>query len=139
MARVRGLDRFKKRMANIRQLTPREVTAALYAAGQAIEIDAEHSITDGSISGKGHIPSNPGEPPNADTRLLDSSIETVLVDGPEGGKVNVESNAPYAAHLEFGTSKMAERPYMRPAAERQRKKASELVAAAMRGVVRRSR
>jgi HK97 gp10 family phage protein len=137
MARVTGDGRFKDRLGNIAKLTPKEATAALYAAGQAIEIDAEHSITDGSISGKGHVPSLPGEPPNADTRLLDSSIETVLVDGPEGGRVNVESNAPYAAHLEFGTSKMAERPYMRPAVERNRDKVTKLVAAATANVVRR--
>ena len=117
------------------QLTEREVTAALYAAGQEIEIDAEHSITDGSISGKFHVPSLPGEPPNADTRLLDQSIETDIV-GP--GRVEVSSNAPYAAHLEFGTSKMHERPYMRPAVQRKKKRASALIAKAIKGVVRRS-
>ena len=136
MVKITGGNGFRGTMKRLETLTPREVTAALYAAGQAIEIDAEHSITDGSISGKGHVVSEPGEPPNADTRLLDSSIETELPDGPEGGRVRVTSNAPYAAFLEFGTSKMAERPYMRPAVERNRKRVSELVAKAIKGVVR---
>jgi HK97 gp10 family phage protein len=49
--------------------------------------------------------------------------------------VEVSANAPYAAALEFGTSKMAERPYMRPAVARKRKEAIALVRKAVRDVV----
>lgn len=111
--------------ARAKSLTDR----ALYAAGQLIEIESERSITANSISGPGHIPSAPGQPPNADTRLLDTSIHTVVV-GPD--RVNVESTAPYAAALEFGTSRMAERPYMRPAVNAKRKEANQLIAEAVR-------
>lgn len=100
------------------------VDRALYAAGQSIEIEAEVSITAGSISGKGHVASLPGEAPNADTRELDTNINTVVV-GPL--RVNVEATAPYAGYLEFGTSRMAERPFMRPAAEKKRPEAVELI------------
>ena len=119
-------DRLQK-MAS--QSTKTAADRALYAAGQLIEIAAENSITEGSISGPGHIPSRPGEPPNADTRLLDTSIHTVPV-GP--GRVNVESTAPYAAALEFGTSRMAARPYMAPAAKKEAPNARRLIAEAMR-------
>lgn len=122
--KVTGLD---KVIINLSKLGPeisRQGTAALYAAGQEIEIAAEISITDGSVSGKGHVPSLLGEPPNADTRLLDTSIDTTI-EAP--GRVNVTSNAPYSAHLEFGTSRMAERPFMRPALEKKRERANELV------------
>ena len=102
---------------------------ALYAAGQLIEIEAEHSITEGSISGAGHVPSLPGQPPNADTRQLDTSIHTVVVGR---GRVNVESTAPYSAALEFGTSKMAARPFMAPAAKKKSPEAKKLVAEAIR-------
>lgn len=108
-----------------RSLTDR----ALYVAGQLIEIEAERSITEGSISGPGHIPSKPGEAPNADTRLLDTSIHTVVVGR---GRVNVESTAPYSAALEFGTSKMAARPYMTPASKKKSPEAKKLVAEAIR-------
>ena len=57
-----------------RMQNTRDIVKALYLAGQRIELEAERSITQGSISGKGHIPSFPGEPPNADTRLLDTNI-----------------------------------------------------------------
>lgn len=107
----------------------RRVSAALEAAGEQIEIEAELSITRGSVSGRGHVPSKPGEPPSNDTSTLRNNIETTRI-GPLS--IEVSSNAPYAAHLEFGTSKMAARPYMRPAAEKMRPKVSELIGLAVR-------
>jgi HK97 gp10 family phage protein len=110
------------------QRTPQAVARALYSAGQLIESDAEHSITAGSISGKGHIPSLPGEAPNNDTSFLRSNIETEI-GGP--GVVTVTSKAPYSAALEYGTSRMAARPFMRPATERNRKKVAQMVGEAL--------
>lgn len=121
-----------KRMA---QRTPRQVAAKLYEAGQLIELDAERSITAGSVSGINHVPSAPGQPPNADTRKLDSNIET-SVGGP--GLVIVESKAEYSAALEYGTSRMEARPFMRPAVERNRRKVVELVGDAVNISIRRS-
>lgn len=124
MAKNPHSDRLK-RMA---QKTPKEIARALYAGGQLIEIEAERSITAGSISGKGHIPSRPGEPPNADTRQLDLNIETEI-GGP--ALVTVTSKAPYSAFLEYGTSRMAARPFMRPATEKNRAKVVKLVGDAL--------
>lgn len=124
-------DRLKK----IAERTPQQVARALYMAGQLIENDAEKSITDGSISGAGHIPSLPGQPPNADTRFLDTNIETEI-GGP--GIVTVTSKAPYSAALEYGTSKMAARPYMRPSVERNRKKVVKMVGDAVKVTLARS-
>lgn len=107
----------------------RRVYQALFVAGSMIETEAEISITAGSVSGKNHVPSAPGEPPNADTRLLDTSIETT--GDPEAVKVTVTSNAPYSAALEFGTSRMEERPFMRPATAKKRPEAVRLVHTAM--------
>lgn len=111
--------------------TQGNVLRALYAGGQLIELEAERSITQGSISGAGHVPSSPGQPPNADTRLLDTSIDTIIAKAAPP-IVHVRSNAPYSAPLEFGTSKMAERPFMRPAAKKKRSAVVDLVAAAVR-------
>lgn len=105
-----------------------QVNRALYAAGQEIEVEAEISITSGSISGPGHVPSLPGQPPNADTRQLDTSISTQIVGDLA---VDVASEAPYAEALELGTEKMEPRPYMRPALEKKRRAAEALVQAAV--------
>ena len=69
-----------------------------------MQTDAQTSITEGAVSGAGHIPSDPGEAPNNDTGVLANNIET-LETGPL--KVTVSSNAPYAAALEFGSSREA--------------------------------
>lgn len=134
MARIRGA---KEHAARLRRLSSPEavqqIGAALFAAGSQIETDAAISITNGSISGKRHVPSAPGQPPNADTHVLDRSIETNLV---APFHVQVTANAPYAAALEFGTSKMAERPYMRPAAAKNRKAVAQLVRDAVARIVR---
>jgi HK97 gp10 family phage protein len=133
MAKITGA---KEHSSRVRRLAGpemvRQVGAALFAAGSLIETEAARLITEGSVSGKGHVPSSPGNPPSADTHLLDRSIETALV---EPLKAEVSANAPYAAALEFGTSKMAARPYMGPATARKRKEAVGLIRAAVSKVV----
>ncbi|MCC5777860.1 hypothetical protein H7H48_02260 [Nitratireductor sp. B36] len=134
MAKIKGADRHTKRLRNMAK-SSKQVVAALYSAGQDIEIDAEQSITEGAISGAGHVPSLPGQPPNADTRHLDTNIETSVV-AQNPPTVHVTSHAPYSAALEYGTSKMAARPFMRPATEKNRKKVGQKVANAVRIAVR---
>lgn len=93
----------------------------LHDSAEIIAKDAAISIIDGGISGSGHIASEPGQTPNADTHDLDQSIhatETVEVDGYV--KASVVADSEHAAHLELGTTKMAERPFMVPAVERHR-------------------
>lgn len=136
MAKITGADKHKRRMNRLRgEAAVHEIGKALFAGGNLIQIEAQRSITEGAISGKGHIPSKPGEPPKRDTGVLDTNIETVLV---EPLKVEVSSNAPYAAPLEFGTSKMAERPYMRPAVAKKREEVVKLVGGAVDVVIKRS-
>lgn len=136
---VKGTDKHKRRLNSLIHKTAQQVTRGLYIAGQLIELSAEHSITEGSISGAGHIPSLPGEPPNADTRFLDGNIETSVVTQTPP-HVRVVSNAPYAAALEFGTSdgRIKERPYMRPATIKHEKDVRNAVATAVARVVRSS-
>lgn len=113
-----------KRMA---QRTPRQVAQALYSAGQLIELDAERSITAGSVSGAGHVPSLPGQPPNNDTGGLVRSIETRL-NGTDLVTVTAGGpSAPYAVYMEYGTGTISPRPFMRPAVERNRKKVVQMV------------
>lgn len=114
----------------------RAVGKALFHAGEMIQTDAQISITAGAVSGRNHVPSRPGEPPNNDTGVLAGNIETNQI---APLIVEVSSNAPYAADLELGTSKMEARPYMRPARDRNKKAAQQLVAQAVDRVVRKSR
>lgn len=119
-----------RRMRNTEQLV-----RGLYLAGQEIEIEAERSITEGSVSGKNHVPSLPGQPPNQDTGVLAGNIETTI-EAQSPPTVHVTSRAPYAAFLEFGTSRMAERPYMRPAAQKKKGEAIAIITRAARKMVK---
>lgn len=134
MASVTGNKKHQKRLEALTSPRGQQlINQALYLAGQEIEIEAERSITAGSISGKGHIPSAPGQPPNADTRRLDSNIVTTVVGQ---GVVEVTSHAPYSAALEYGTSRMAERPFMRPAVAKKRARAAQIIEQAVDKLVR---
>lgn len=128
MVKITGKDRAVGRLRSMGPEIVRKVGAALFAGGQAIQDEAQILLTTGAVTGKGHVASLPGEPPNQNWGTLGGHIETVQV---EDLKVTVSSNAPYAAALEYGTSKMAERPYMRPAVEAKRKEVTALVRAAV--------
>ena len=110
-----------------------EVGKALFAGANLIAVTAAQSITEGSVSGKGHVPSRPGEPPNADTHALDRQIESEMA-GPL--KARAISNDPKSVYLEKGTSRMAARPFMYPAAEKCRKQVTTLVRDAVNRVIR---
>ncbi|MEI5687743.1 HK97-gp10 family putative phage morphogenesis protein [Sphingomonas kyungheensis] len=122
-----GLGRLARSLDN-------HVSRALYAAGQLVEDEAKGSITRGSAGGqKGgkhqHVPSLPGQPPNEEFGGLRGNIETIQE---EPFKVIVSSNAEYSQHLEFGTSKMAARPFMGPAINQPRDEVSKLIAAGVK-------
>lgn len=104
------------------------VSAALFELGNRVQVDAQNSITEGAVSGAGHVPSAPGDAPNNDSGVLANNIEAVQV---EPLKVVVSSNAPYAAALEFGTSRMAARPFMLPALAKNRDRIAKRLAAAV--------
>jgi len=114
----------------------REVGKALFAAGELIQVEAQISITSGAVSGKKHTPSAPGEAPNNDSGVLVNNIETKQV---APLIVEVSSNAPYAAPLEFGSSKMAARPYIGPARDTKRKEVAQLVRKAVERAVKGSK
>jgi HK97 gp10 family phage protein len=133
--RITGRERVETRIRGVAgEEVIRRVGAALFVGGETVRAEAAHLITEGAASGKGHVPSLPGEPPNEDTGTLRTNIETTQV---APLKVEVSSNAPYAAALEYGTSKMEERPYMRPAIDRKRKEVVEGVRKAVDAAVKR--
>lgn len=121
--------------ASIQREIVREVGTALFKAGERMQVAAQISITAGSVSGREHVASAPGDAPNNDTGVLANNIETVSV---APLMVEVTSKAPYAAALEFGTSKMAARPYMKPAADAERENANKIVSRAVTSAVRKA-
>ncbi len=132
MARRRSYTSFFGRMS--KEIIT-EVDQALFVAGDMIRVEAQISITAGAVSGANHVASSPGEVPNNDTGDLAGRIYNARV-----GKLKVEvsSNARHSEPLEFGTSKMAARPFMAPAANAKRREAEKLVRKAVERAARRT-
>lgn len=131
MARITGRERVVARLEGAAgEKAIREVGQALFAGAEMIRAEAHTLISEGAISGKGHIPSKPGEPPNRDEGILQAHLEATQ---PAPLRAEASSNAGHAMPLEAGTSKMLPRPYMAPATRRRRK---EIVAGVVAAVNR---
>ena len=134
---LKGAKAHIGRLKNLDDITRKEVGAALFTAADLIRVEAQISITRGAVSGKGHVVSKPGQPPNADTHTLANYINIEHRTG--ALKATVRSDAEYSAPLEFGTSVMAARPFMRPARDKKKKDAQALVQQALNRANKRSR
>jgi HK97 gp10 family phage protein len=122
----------KRRETNFNKVTDSYRKKAIRLIGQAgnmVRNTAVNSIQQGSKDGKiyqkyiprrTHQASADGQPPATDTGFLVQNIN-LKIDIDKLG-ASVESNANYSAFLEFGTRKMAARPFMQPALEENRPK-----------------
>lgn len=126
---IEGLDRIAGATDKIRQAVADEINKAVYASAQKVRTEAIKSMQDSSGKSGGrfykrrtvlHQASGPGEPPAVDTGRLVNSITAYAGGGGEAFTVAGRGTVKYAAFLEFGTSKMAARPFMVPALEKSR-------------------
>jgi HK97 gp10 family phage protein len=128
------------------------VEEAVRAGTVMVANDAKRAVAQGPKTGRvynrhgvEHQASAPGEPPATDTgRLIGSIVTDVEPNGPGNtGPVGaVEARVEYAAWLEFGTRRIAPRPFLRPALERNMPRIREMiqhaVATAAQSFVRRA-
>jgi len=122
-------------LAALAPMVQSKVEEALAATAYSVEADIKTAMAEpktGELYKRGkrmHQASAPGEAPAIDTGLLVNSIATAQ-EGPL--RYSVAAAAEYAIHLEYGTHKMAARPFMRPAMERAKPVLRDLVAKALR-------
>lgn len=130
---IKFADQHLKRLRKMTTGMRKEAQKLVYTLADMHATEAALSITSGSVSGKNHKPSSPGQPPNADTHGLDRSVHVE-----QSGPLVAQSvaDAPYAVDLEWGTQNMEERPFMRPAAKKVRKQADKLAKAAVDRIVK---
>ncbi len=77
---------------------------------RAVEAEAQRLV-----STPGPTPSSPGKMPHSESGELLASIQSTVTIDQQRVLGRVVANVPYAMHLEFGTSRMAARPFLRPA------------------------
>lgn len=124
MARITTRVTRKQRYNTVFNEYKADTKALVGRAGNLVRNTAVTSIQQGAKSGvvyekynprRTHRASAAGQPPATDTGFLANNI-ALKIDS-DGLGASVESRADYSAFLEFGTSKMAARPFMQPALE----------------------
>ena len=78
-----------------------------------------------------HRASAPGSPPAVDTGRYRSSWRFVLGRDSQGHYVDIGTDVKYGPYLEYGTSRMAARPHVRPAVNEERVGIQNDIAAAL--------
>lgn len=122
-AKVLGLGRFEQRMNARGAAMQARLALALDEAAQAVQGEAQRLVADPPKTGRiyrkymprrTHQASAKGEAPATDTGTL---IAGIVIDRADitRGRIIIASTAPYSRALEFGTRKMAPRPFLRRA------------------------
>lgn len=116
-----GLNEAKNALHAYVEAVNKDTANAIKLTALAIEADAIKSISRGTKTGrvykrgkKTHTASAAGEAPSTDTGNLVSNIRAVIK--PDIAYVGTDLD--YGIHLEFGTRKIKERPWLRPASKK---------------------
>jgi HK97 gp10 family phage protein len=110
------IDLTHNRFDQIARRFPQAARELVLQTAMEIEARAKAAMAAGK---SGHLYDNhqasaPGEAPAVDTGTLLNSLTSEL-EGP--GTAVVYTNVEYASYLEYGTSRMAARPFLTPAVE----------------------
>ena len=131
MFKIANLKEFNKKLEQTLEKGKKQnVKRAVFKSANVVRTTAVQSILSGAKSGRvyekyeprrTHQASRAGEPPASDTGFLASQITTEVK--VQGDKVigQIVASAPYAKHLEFGTTNMLARPFMQPALKKNKK------------------
>tara|TARA_R100000951_G_scaffold96205_1_gene85419 strand:+ start:2660 stop:3085 length:426 start_codon:yes stop_codon:yes gene_type:complete len=133
MVRVTAKITNKPRYRSVLKDYEGDLRALIGRAGNLVRNTAVTSVNQGVKTGgvstrynprRTHTASAAGQPPATDTGFLATNI-VLEIDVNQLG-ASVESRANYSTALEFGTSKMAARPFMQPALEENKPKINRL-------------
>ena len=124
--RASGLEALRRRLAALPGTARGTAAPALVALAEEVAGEVRTSFSTGAE------PSSPGAAPDDASGRLAAAVSAVPSDA--GGSVMV--SAPEAAFLEYGTVRMAARPFLRPAATRAGARGLDLLKAALRAGLR---
>lgn len=133
---MRGKDAHLRRLKKLSG--PEVIKAAgrvVFVGSDMVRAEAYRGVSAGSVSGKGHVASAPGEYPNREFGDLQAGFTNQ-----QTGPVSAEfrSSSGHSRPLEFGTSKMAARPHVRPSRDKTEPKIRALFAKEIDKLVKRS-
>lgn len=111
-----AITQFKFNETGLRELLRGPVAADLARRAIAVETQAKRNASEPPRNGP-HSGSEPGKGPAVRTGRLRGSITHRLGEDSEGPFADIGSAVLYAAYVELGTTRMAARPYLKPALE----------------------
>ena len=124
-------------LANVRDALNRGVQTG----ARMVETEGNRLMEDSPASGRTyvrstgiHTASAPGEPPAVDSGELINSSR--VEDSPEEIKSSVIWQAPHAPYMEYGTQKIAPRPFAGPAVENKRSEIEDVITGEVRKVLK---
>jgi len=122
---LNGLEEYKDRIKKAPDKASQGAELAMKAFVVQVKSDVQKSLNIREMSGKSYIPSEPGQPPHKRTGNLYKSVYNSItklsqfkIQGTVGDNAQSDKSYAYPSALEFGTSKMQPRPYLRPAIEK---------------------
>jgi hypothetical protein len=120
---VRGEKQLQQLISNLQKAGDNQLAKMLAEGAFSTENEAKRSIQGHQSAGatykrRGvmHTASRPGNPPNTDTGNLVNNITVNKIAG--GYDVGSRAGAPYGLWLEYGTLRIAPRPWLRPVFEK---------------------
>lgn len=132
---MKGRDRHLRRLKRLSTEAQKVAGKIVFVGADMVRAEAFRGVSAGSVSGKNHVSSAPGEFPNRDTGGLQNGFKTDQT-GPLSAEFRSETE--YSEALEFGTSKMQARPHVRPARDAAEPKIQRLFAEEIGKLVRSS-
>lgn len=122
-ARVTGADELDRAFMARSRRASGAIQLALEEGATIVQAEAQRLVSDGPKTGRiyrkynprrDHQASAPGQAPATDLGHL---ISNIVIDRADvvRGRIVIASLAKYSAPLEFGSSRIAPRPFMRPA------------------------
>ena len=136
MFKIANLEQFNKKLKKtLKEGAEKNVKRAVFRSTNLVRNTAVESILRGGKSGRvyekyeprrTHQASRAGEPPASDTGFLASQITTEVKLQEDKVVGQIIASAPYAKHLEFGTTNIMARPFMQPALQKNKKKILEI-------------
>ena len=130
MATVKGVEALKKKLTAINKNLPKKVNDGLLTIAVKMHSTAVQNIqqiSQGKEYGK-HTASKAGDYPNVDTgdllRSLFFDMNTITMTA----RFGVRDTLKYARYLEFGTSRMEPRPFIKPTKDKHLKEVEPLIA-----------
>ena len=131
MSKTLNINEFSEHLNNIAPHVKEELTKTIELCCQKVRSDIQESMakTERNMDKSyythnkttPHHPSLPGNPPAPDTGNLRNSIRYEIhaeSRSPYGVVGTTQNDPPYGQYLEYGTSKVAPRPWLRPVMEK---------------------